>query len=141
MYFKTQLYVENTCHWKPLLILPYAPSKPENEHMTEINNFWYRWDSNPQLLNQQKSVLPLDYYRSLVPFYDKCFNLIFTNNVSCLIIFENERKSYPYTVMEMGAIFRTILQFWNGVKLYFLVLICKMFYFYKSVHLKINCTC
>ena len=64
-YFKSMLYVEDPGHQLPVLILPSGLSKPgERAH----DNFYFcrRWDSDPQPLDRQSSVLPLSYHCSNV---------------------------------------------------------------------------
>ena len=53
-YFKSQLYVKDTGHRNPVLILQNGLSKPgeSEEHMTEIS-FYRGWDSNQQSLDRQ----------------------------------------------------------------------------------------
>ena len=60
-YFKSQFYVEDPGHQKPVLILPNGLSKPK-----EKLNFRRGWDSNLQLLDREFGVLPLSYHRSLI---------------------------------------------------------------------------
>ena len=63
-YFNPQFYVEDPGHRKPVLIYRMSWVNPESERTTEIFNFRRGWDSNPQPLDRQSSVLPLSYHLS-----------------------------------------------------------------------------
>ena len=64
-YFKFQLYVKNPGHRMPVLILPNGLKKTRRASARQKLNFRRGWDSNPQPLDRQSSVLPLSYHRSL----------------------------------------------------------------------------
>ena len=66
-YFKSQFYVEDTGHRKPLLVFSNGLSKPGERAHDRNFNFYRGYDSNPKPLFRQTSVLPLSYHRSLKP--------------------------------------------------------------------------
>ena len=70
-YFKFQFYVEDPGYQKPVLILPNGLSKPGEWAHYRNFNFSRVWDSNPQPLDRQSSVLPLSYLHSLYPIHSK----------------------------------------------------------------------
>ena len=65
-YFKSQLYVEDPGHQKPVLILPNGLRKPEERAHDRNLNFCRGLVSNPKRLDRQSSMLPLSYYCSLI---------------------------------------------------------------------------
>ena len=64
-YFKSQLYVADSCHRKPILILLNELSKPRERAHDRIFNICRGWDTNPQPLDWQFSVITMSYHRSL----------------------------------------------------------------------------
>ena len=61
-YLKSQFYVEDFNHRKPVLILRNGRNKPGKR--AQNINFCRVWDSNPQTIDRQSSVLPLSYHPS-----------------------------------------------------------------------------
>ena len=65
-YFKSQLYVKDPGHRKPVLILPHGLSEPgERAHDRNLTSAAGGIRTH-NLLVDQSSVLPLSYYRSLI---------------------------------------------------------------------------
>ena len=75
-YFKSQLCVEDHGHRKPLLTLPNGMSEAGERAHDGNFTFCRGWDSNPQPLDRQSSVLQLSYKRSLkrvFSFVNRCY--------------------------------------------------------------------
>ena len=64
LYFKSQLYVKDPDHQKPVLILPNWLNNPGERAHDRYFNFYRWWNSDPQPLDRQSSVLLLRFHRS-----------------------------------------------------------------------------
>ena len=110
-YFKSQLYVEDPGHRKPVLSLSNGLSEPGERVHDRNFTFCRVWDSNPQPLDRQSSVLPLSYHRSIsIKLTISPYQLDYIIFLLVIYVFNNlHLDKYTYLVKNLSETMKQLL--------------------------------